>query len=125
MAETNKQVGNRGEQIALKFLKKNKFTILAQNYRCKFGEIDIIARNRNNIISFIEVKTRTSLTYGTPQEAVTPRKQAQICKVAMEFVQRYKLENCHCRFDVMAINAAPDTYTVDFIANAFELARLD
>jgi putative endonuclease len=121
MSEIRKQVGKQGEEIALRFLKKEKFTILAQNYRCKFGEVDIIARDKNNVISFIEVKTRTSQMYGTPQEAVNKRKQAQICKVAMEFVQRYKLENCQFRFDVIAISLLPQDCMVDFIANAFEL----
>ncbi|MCX5895222.1 MAG: YraN family protein [Proteobacteria bacterium] len=121
MTQDRKQVGERGEGIALSFLKKNKFKILAKNYTCRYGEIDIIARDRNNILSFIEVKTRTSQSYGAPQEAVHPRKQAQISRVAMEFIQRYNLENYPARFDVIAIELSPAGHAINLIQNAFEL----
>ncbi len=125
MAEKRKHLGKWGEEIALGFLKKKKFKILARNYRCTFGEIDIIAQDRNNVISFIEVKTRTSHVYGSPQEAVNPRKQSQICKVAMDFVQRHNLENRQARFDVLAVQLLPSGYTMDFVENAFELTLFD
>jgi len=67
---------------------KRRFKIVTQNYRCKFGEVDIIARDPDNILTFIEVKTRSSRTHGTPQEAVNLRKQEQISRVALEFIQR-------------------------------------
>ena len=121
MSFARKQLGARGEEIALRFLKKRRFKILAQNYRCTFGEVDIIARDPDNILSFIEVKTRSSRTHGTPQEAVNPRKQTQISRVALEFIQRYRLEQQRARFDVVAVQLSTSGYTVDLIQNAFDL----
>jgi putative endonuclease len=121
MTDDRKRLGARGEELALAFLKKSRFTVLAKNYRCRYGEIDIIARDPGQVLSFIEVKTRSSQSHGTPQEAVTVRKQGQICKVALEFIQRYRLENKPARFDVVAVNLLPAGHTVELIQNAFEL----
>jgi putative endonuclease len=97
---------------------------VVQNYRCKFGEVDIIARDPDNILSFIEVKTRSSRTHGAPQEAVHPRKQAQISRVALEFIQRYGLEHQRARFDVVAVQLSSAGYTIEFIQNAFDLTMV-
>lgn len=121
MTSARKKLGDRGEEIALQFLKKNKYKILHTNYTCIFGEIDIIAQ-KSNVLSFIEVKTRSSERYGSPQEAIHPQKQKKISRVALEFIQRYNLENKAARFDVVAIQLLPDRYMIDFIENAFELA---
>jgi putative endonuclease len=121
MSFARKQLGANGEEIARRFLKKRRFKILAQNYRSKFGEVDIIARDPDNILSFIEVKTRYSRTHGTPQDAVNPRKQVQISRVALEFIQRYGLEQQRARFDVVAVQISSAGYTVDLIQNAFDL----
>lgn len=121
MGDNKQQLGEQGERIALAFLMRQRFKIVARNYRCKFGEIDIIAQDPENILSFIEVKTRSSPTHGTPQEAVHLRKQAQISRVALEFVQRHGLENHRARFDVVAVQFSPAGYTVEIIKNAFEL----
>ncbi len=123
MGKSKQHVGEQGEKIAIDFLKRHRFKIVARNYRCKFGEIDIIARDSENILSFIEVKTRTSPTHGTPQEAVHFKKQEQISRVALEFVQRHGLENHPARFDVVAVICSPSGYTVELIQNAFELPR--
>ena len=121
MSFARKKLGEGGEEIALRFLKKRRFKIVTQNYRCKFGEVDIIARDPDNILTFIEVKTRSSRTHGTPQEAVNPRKQAQISRVALEFIQRYGLEHQRARFDVVAVQFSSAGYTIEFIQNAFDL----
>lgn len=121
MSDPRKLLGARGEELALAFLRKKRFKILAKNYRCRYGEIDIIARDPGNAISFIEVKTRTSQSHGTPQEAVNRKKQAQISKVALEFIQRYKLENQPARFDVVAVNLLTAGHTVELIQNAFDV----
>lgn len=120
MTQKRKRLGERGEEIAVKFLKKNRYKILCRNYQCKFGEIDIIAEHKK-ILSFIEVKTRSSEFFGSPQEAVQPRKQHKISQVALEFIQRYKLEDKNARFDVVSIRFLNDDYQVDLIENAFEL----
>jgi len=121
MSEKSKKLGARGEEIAADFLKKNKYKILCRNYRCAFGEIDIIAQHKKTL-SFVEVKTRSTSLYGTPQESVRKKKQDTMCRVAMEFIQRYNLEDRDARFDVVAIRLSPDGYRVDLIKNAFDLS---
>ena len=120
MTEKTKTLGKKGEDIAAAFLEKKGYNILFRNYKCSFGEIDIIAKHKKTL-SFIEVKTRSTKKYGLPQEAVTPAKQAKISRVALEFVQRYKMENRAARFDVVSVQYLNDGYAVDLIENAFEL----
>ena len=120
MTEKTKTLGKKGEDIAAAFLEKKGYNILFRNYKCSFGEIDIIAKHKKTL-SFIEVKTRSTKKYGLPQEAVTPAKQAKISRVALEFVQRYKMENRAARFDVVSVQSLNDGYEVDLIKNAFEL----
>ena len=120
MTEKTKALGKKGEDIAADFLEKKGYNILFRNYKCSFGEIDIIAKHKKTL-SFIEVKTRSTKKYGLPQEAVTPAKQAKISRVALEFVQRYKMENRAARFDVVSVQYLNDGYAVDLIENAFEL----
>ena len=120
MTEKTKTLGKKGEDIAAAFLEKKGYNILFRNYKCSFGEIDIIAKQKKTL-SFIEVKTRSTKKYGLPQEAVTPAKQAKISRVALEFVQRYKMENRAARFDVVSVQSLNDGYEVDLIENAFEL----
>jgi putative endonuclease len=116
-----KSLGARGEDMAVDFLEKKGYTILCRNYRCRSGEIDIIARKKTTLC-FIEVKTRRTRAFGSPQEAVTPRKQHKIGRVAQDFVQRHKLENNLARFDVVAVDFSCGDGLIEFIENAFELA---
>ncbi|MEI6125470.1 MAG: YraN family protein [Pseudomonadota bacterium] len=120
MTESRKKLGERGEEIAIGFLKKNKYKILNKNYRCPFGEIDIIAQ-QGKTLSFIEVKTRSSELFGAPQEAVHLQKQKKISRAALAFIQRYQLEDRAARFDVITVKLLPGGVTVDLIQNAFEL----
>jgi len=120
MTVKTKTLGEKGEDIAAAFLEKKGYNILFRNYKCSFGEIDIIAKHKK-ILSFIEVKTRSTKKYGLPQEAVTPAKQTKISRVALEFVQRYKMDNRAARFDVVSVQYLNDGYEVDLIENAFEL----
>ncbi len=120
MTVKTKTLGKRGEDIAAAFLKKKGYKLLFRNYKCSFGEIDIIAKHKK-ILSFIEVKTRSTKKYGLPQEAVTPAKQTKISRVALEFVQRYKMDNRAARFDVVSVQYLNDGYEIDLIENAFEL----
>lgn len=120
MTEKTKTLGKKGEDIAAAFLEKKGYNILFRNYKCSFGEIDIIAKHKKTL-SFIEVKTRSTKKYGLPQEAVTSVKQAKISRVALEFVQRYKMDNRAARFDVVSVQSLNDGYEVDLIENAFEL----
>ena len=102
MSKTRINLGAQGEDLATDYLKTKAFKILVRNYRQKTGEIDIIARDGECLV-FIEVKTRTSLRFGQPYEAVTPKKQAQINRVALDYITRNKLHNQPMRFDVVSV----------------------
>ena len=101
-----KDVGTRGEQLAVKFLKRNGYTILQRNYRCKLGEIDIVCYDRGTI-AFVEVKTRHSDAYGPPERSVTEAKKRQIAKVALHYIAEKKIEDIDFRFDVVSIFHTP------------------
>jgi putative endonuclease len=118
----NQALGKQGEAIAVHYLQQRKYTIIEQNFRCKCGELDIIARE-GKVTVFVEVKTRKNLSYGPPQLAVTPFKQRQISKAALFYLVQKKIEGANARFDVIAIllgyNEVPQ---IDHIINAFDLA---
>ena len=89
--------------MAARYLRKKGYTLLAANYRTRFGEIDIIAADKK-YIAFVEVKLRSGAAIYTPEEAVTPLKQQKIVKAAMQFLQLHPSE-LQPRFDVIAIVA--------------------
>lgn len=98
----NKTLGAVGEKSAADFLLKNNYKIIEKNYKAKFGEIDIIAKDKEYIV-FVEVKTRNNVKYGRPCESVTKRKQNVIGKVASLYLAIKKLQNQNCRFDIIEV----------------------
>ena len=116
-----RRTGESGESIAVKSLKKNGYQIIEQNYRCKLGEIDIIARD-GRVLAFIEVKARRTGDFGGPKRAVTPRKQRKISMVALKYLKETEQMEKKARFDVVAIRLLPGDPDVEIIKNAFELA---
>jgi putative endonuclease len=115
-----KEIGQKGEDLAVAFLKGLQYVILERNYRCKLGEVDIIARDNDTLV-FIEVRSRSSLAFGLPQESINRRKRHQISKVALEFMSRRRFKNTPARFDVIAISFEQGKEKVDHIRDAFEL----
>ena len=118
----NAGVGSRGEELAAAFLQRIGFSIVERNFRCKGGEIDIVAKDGNTLV-FIEVKSRKTVSYGVPQLAVTPFKQRQISKAALTWLAINHKHDAPARFDVIAILLSSDyQYRIEHIKNAFELA---
>ncbi len=102
----NKVTGQCGEDVATGLLKKKGYKILKRNYKNKIGEIDIIAKNKDNLI-FIEVKTRSTEKFGTPAEAVTYYKKQKIVNTA----KMYLIENptdLNIRFDIVEVYGSFD-----------------
>jgi putative endonuclease len=95
-------VGSIGETIALRFLLKNGFDVLARNFRIGKGELDLIAYQGEELV-FVEIKTRSRADDFAPQLAVTPAKEEQILRLARAFRHRYGLEEMPVRFDVVAV----------------------
>jgi putative endonuclease len=122
MTEQRQNLGKKGEDLAAAYLKKKQgYKILFRNYRCVFGEMDIIAKDRD-VLSFVEVKTRASAEFGKPQESVNRRKQQQLSKVALHFINKYKAHDVKARFDVVAVYLLPQEERMELIKDAFELA---
>lgn len=120
--EPNTKTGGRGEDIAVAFLKGIRFRIIERNYRCRAGEIDIIARDAGTLV-FVEVKARKNLSYGLPQLAVTPFKQRQISKAAVTWLVQKGLLEAPSRFDVVAILMRDcEVPEITHIKNAFEVS---
>ena len=117
MEKYNKIIGNYGEDCATKFLKKNKYKIIEKNYSCKFGEIDIIAKDKNYLV-FVEVKARMSRKFGDPLEAINVEKQNKIRAVATMYLMQNKLMETNCRFDAIAVLGEMDE-DICHIENAF------
>ena len=114
-------VGKRGEELAAAYLAKVGYKIIERNYRCVFGELDIVAEEGDSIV-FIEVKSRRSAAYGDPQLAVDFRKQKKISMAALDYLEKKRQHNRNARFDVVAVKLLPAGTTIELIKNAFELA---
>lgn len=120
MSETRQQLGQFGEQLAASFLQKQGYTILDRNFRCRSGELDIIAKDEEYLV-VVEVKTRRNTEYGEPAAAVDFRKQRQICRATWHYLHKYACYDCDIRFDIVAIQVADDnSAAIDHIINAFE-----
>lgn len=109
--------GSEGEAVAARYLKRRGYTIVGQNYACRFGEIDVIAQNREYIV-FVEVKTRKNEEFAAAREFVTPAKQARVQKAAMLWLQQNETD-LQPRFDVIEVIGRGITQKINHIENAF------
>ncbi len=120
MTRDRLSLGKKGEELAITQLKALKYKILERNFKCRLGEIDIIARDKSTLV-FIEVKTRATRDFGGPAAAVHERKQRQLSKVALVYLNQKKLFNIPARFDVVAVELLPPAPRIEVIQNAFDL----
>lgn len=97
-----KELGSFGEELVCQYLEKNGYKVLDRNFYCRQGEIDVIAKDRDEIV-FIEVKTRTSNYFGSPSEAVNYIKIKRMYNVARYFLYRFNLIDVFVRFDVVEV----------------------
>lgn len=97
-----RKIGTKYEQMAKEYLLVQGYLVLYMNYRCKIGEIDIIAQHENYII-FVEVKYRSKSSFGYPREAVNYKKQQKITRVAEYFLKSHLRSHANCRFDIIEI----------------------
>lgn len=120
MQTTRQVLGGDGERIAETYLSKKGYRIVARNYRCPMGEVDLILLDRR-VIVFVEVKTRRHERFGPPLESVHPRKQQKMIKTALWFLSQHKLHNREARFDVVGISFTKQPPLVEHVENAFEV----
>ena len=122
MKTFNKDIGAFGENISENYLKNLGYRILDKNFRCKCGEIDLIAINKG-YICFVEVKTRYGINYGTPAESVTSSKQKKIYKTAQVYILMKNIIDYNFRFDVIEVllNSNNNDFLVNHIEDAFQI----
>ena len=99
----SKLLGRWGERRAAAFLRRRGFSVVARNYTCPAGEIDLIAADADGVIVFVEVKTRRDEQFAKAQDAVTTKKQRTMTQAAKSFVRNYKVKDKPLRFDVVAV----------------------
>jgi putative endonuclease len=121
MSLTGKRTGKNGEELAAAYLAKAGYRIVERNYRCFFGEIDIVAWEDETLV-FAEVKSRRSDAYGAPQLAVGREKQKKISRIALHYLSEKYLRHCPARFDVVAVKLLPQGPRIELIRDAFELS---
>jgi putative endonuclease len=108
------------ETLALCFLEKQGFRLLRRNFICRNGEIDLICV-RDNLLIFVEVRFRSNIAYGRPEESILTSKQRKIITTAKVFLKNYpRLSNLCCRFDVIAVTLVQNEPQIDWIPNAFQ-----
>ena len=100
MSKRNQEIGQWGETVAADYLETHGFSVMARNARTPHGEIDIVAE-KDGITVFVEVKTRTSNSYGPPEIAVTPRKQEHMLAAAEHYAAEHEID--HWQIDVIAV----------------------
>ena len=120
MSKAGLELGYKGEEAACDFLKDHGYKIIKSNYRTKYGQIDIVAKDKD-VLCFIEVKSRRSDMFGLPEEAISRLKQKQISKVAVMYLKQNRLVDSKARFDVITILFNKGGFKVNLIKNAFEL----
>lgn len=118
-----KELGSLGEDITAEYLKSDGYKIIERNFRCRVGEIDIIA-SKNDTLAFIEVKSRRSLIFGLPQEAVNYKKINYIKRVASYYLtskmRMKKMYSDYCfRFDVVEVCFVTQNHEINHIKDAF------
>jgi putative endonuclease len=102
-----KEVGARGEKLAADYLKKRGYKIIQRNFRCREGEIDIIAQ-KGECLVFVEVRTKKNTAFGTPEESVTLSKREKLISLANAYLQAYDKPPQSWRIDVVAVELGPN-----------------
>ena len=118
------ELGAKGEALAQEMLERKGFNVVKKNYRCKVGEIDLICV-RDKLLIFCEVKSRTSLIFGIPAEAVDVKKIRHIRRVASWYLSQGMCINrlysdFDMRFDVIEVIFVGEEYEINHVENAFE-----
>jgi putative endonuclease len=102
MRDQRRELGQAGENLAVSFLEKNGYRIVERNWRCRYGELDIIAREGGSLV-FVEVRSRRSLRYGTAAESVDWRKRKKLRQLALIYLSERQFGHFSYRFDVITV----------------------
>ena len=113
------ELGREGEDAAARVLIAKKFKVVARNWRCTRGEVDLICDDGQTLV-FVEVKTRAEGSLGTGADAVNPRKRSRIIRAAAEYLSAKNLWSRPCRFDVVSLVKKDGQLVAEHIPDAFE-----
>ena len=105
-SDARQSLGRLGERLAGDALEERGYRIVARNFRCRAGEIDLVAEEGEDLV-FVEVKTRRGVTHGLPEEAVNERKARKIREIACHYLDLHNLPECSWRIDVVAVQFSP------------------
>ena len=121
MSDTRRALGNRGETLAAQKLQSLGYTIHERNWRCAVGELDIVAE-KDDMLIFVEVRTRRGDRFGTPEESITPAKRAKLIEVAWTYLDEHDAEDRNWRIDVVAVEVGSrgEVVRIDVLENAIE-----
>lgn len=115
----NRKVGTFGEMLVITYLENQNYKIIDKNFYTKYGEIDIIAKDKDEYV-FIEVKTRTTNNYGTPAEAVDNNKRKCMKSASNVYIYLNKLENKYIRYDIVEVYFVnQNQYYINHLKNNF------
>jgi putative endonuclease len=114
--------GQSGEEMARVFLRDQGYEILETNWRHHSGELDIIC-HKDDVLIFVEVKTKHDVRFGLPGEALTLKKQRRLIKTALAYLSAKKLWHIPCRFDLVAVCVNEKTCQLEHVPDAFEFPQ--
>ena len=116
-----RDLGNLGEAEAARYLRKRGYTLLASQWRCRYGELDLVARDRSGTICFVEVKLRRAGGQALPREAVDARKQQRLRSAAAAYLSQHDMD-APARFDVAEVYTDENHRVtgVTYLADAFQ-----
>lgn len=125
LSRQRQELGQRGEAQAVQFLQAQGYTVVVQNYRSPYGEIDIVVRDprHRQMLIFVEVRTNSDPRFGDPLASVNVRKQRQVAKTAQYYLVTHGLEQSEARFDVIGIRWESGQARISHIQSAFEVPR--
>ena len=115
-----KRTGDRGEAEVAKYLRRNGYTLRASQWRCRFGELDLVAKSRKGVICFVEVKLRSEGAIGLPREFVDGKKKERLRRAALAYLSQHELD-APARFDVAEVYQQQDKgLRIEYLEGAFE-----
>jgi putative endonuclease len=119
MQTSEQETGDWGEALVADHLGAQGYSVLARNYECSRGEVDLIAE-RGEVLAFVEVKTRATDIFGDPEEVVTRGKRWRIVRAALHFLTRHQIHDRVVRFDVVAVVGRPGAASIHHFEDAFD-----
>ncbi|PKL44845.1 MAG: YraN family protein [Candidatus Riflebacteria bacterium HGW-Riflebacteria-1] len=124
MSDARKQLGNNGEDLALRYLEKLGMQLVDRNYRWRGGEIDLIVRD-GAVLVFVEVRSKSGAAHGSPLETITYKKRRQIERCARQYLAHKKVSaDVCCRFDAVGVLLpANDQPEINYVRDAFRLGE--